>query len=154
MDWCLTPHSSSKVISWWPVLLAEETWVPGGNRRPLASNWLPNMQTCIHVYSGCRHVIISTVLQSHLPLRPRWKEGGQLQIGSGSAVTRTCYLRPSDITTRPWRPPNRMKDLTMWIYDWKGVVTKNSLLKPPRTHYSCSNSTEVNALFQWYVIGL
>ena len=41
---------------------------------------LPNMHTCIYICSGWRHVIISTMLLSHLPPRPRWKEGGQLQI--------------------------------------------------------------------------
>ena len=27
------------VISWWSVLLVEETWVPGENHRPVASHW-------------------------------------------------------------------------------------------------------------------
>jgi len=34
------------VISWWSVLLVEETGIPGENQRPVASHW----QTC---YSYC-----------------------------------------------------------------------------------------------------
>ena len=42
-----------------------------------------NFPTCIHICSGWRHVIISTML---------W-EGGQLQIGPGRAATQTFHLR-------------------------------------------------------------
>ena len=28
-------------ISWWSVLLLEETWVPGENHRPVANHWQP-----------------------------------------------------------------------------------------------------------------
>ena len=28
------------VISWWSVLLVEETGIPGENHRPVASHWL------------------------------------------------------------------------------------------------------------------
>ena len=36
------------------------SFIGGGNRRPSASNWRTS-QTCIHVCSGWRHVIIGTV---------------------------------------------------------------------------------------------
>ena len=57
IDWCLTPLSTSKVISW------RVSFIGGGNRRPSASYWRTSiMHTCKHVCSGWRHVIISTVL--------------------------------------------------------------------------------------------
>ena len=31
--------SNISAISWWPVLVVEEGWVPGENHRPWASNW-------------------------------------------------------------------------------------------------------------------
>jgi hypothetical protein len=38
--WCLTPLSTNiSVISWWWVLLVEETVVPGENHRLAASHW-------------------------------------------------------------------------------------------------------------------
>ena len=40
----VTPLSTSEVISWQSVLLAKETGVPKGNRRPMVSNW----QTSLH----------------------------------------------------------------------------------------------------------
>ena len=40
------------VISWWSILLVEETGVPGGNHRPVASHW----QTLSHnVVSSTSH---------------------------------------------------------------------------------------------------
>ena len=39
--WCLSAiFSSIAAISWWSVLVVEETSVPGENHRPCASNWL------------------------------------------------------------------------------------------------------------------
>jgi hypothetical protein len=45
------------VISWWSVLLVEETGVPGDNHRPVASHW----QTLSHnvVSSRPRHEWVS-----------------------------------------------------------------------------------------------
>ena len=41
--------NNSSIISWWPVLLVDETGVPGENHRPVASHW----QTLSHnVVSG------------------------------------------------------------------------------------------------------
>ena len=38
--WCLTStFNNISVISWWSVLLVEETGVPGENNRPIASHW-------------------------------------------------------------------------------------------------------------------
>jgi hypothetical protein len=52
--WCLTSFSTIfTVISWWSVLLVEETRVPGENHRPAARHW----QTLSHngVSSTSRH---------------------------------------------------------------------------------------------------
>jgi hypothetical protein len=35
--WCLSPLNNISVISWWSVLLLEETGVPGENHRPAAN---------------------------------------------------------------------------------------------------------------------
>jgi hypothetical protein len=42
--------NNTSVISWWSVLLVEETWVPGENHRPVESHW----QTLSH------NVVLST----------------------------------------------------------------------------------------------
>ena len=34
-----TTFNNISVISWWSVILVEETRVPGGNHRPVASHW-------------------------------------------------------------------------------------------------------------------
>ena len=38
--WCFNAtYSNSSAISWLPVLMVEESGVPGENHRPWASNW-------------------------------------------------------------------------------------------------------------------
>ena len=40
-------------ISWWSVLLVEETWVPGENHRPSASHWQTlSHKLCCIVYTS------------------------------------------------------------------------------------------------------
>jgi len=43
------------VISWWSVLLVEETWVPGENHRPSASHWQTlSHKLCCIVYTSTK----------------------------------------------------------------------------------------------------
>ena len=96
--------STSWVISCWSVLWADETGVTGKTTDLRQVTDVPaNMPTCIHVCSGWGHVLISTVLLSHLPQRPRWKEVDQLKIGSGHAATQTFHLRGGWNITEPRR---------------------------------------------------
>ena len=42
IDWFIVFNANFSIISaisWWPVLVVEETGVPGENHRPWASNW-------------------------------------------------------------------------------------------------------------------
>jgi len=36
--WYLMPYNNISAISWWLVLLVEETGIPGENHRPVASH--------------------------------------------------------------------------------------------------------------------
>jgi hypothetical protein len=47
-------------ISWWPVLLAEETVVPGEIHRPVASHWQTLSHNVEHISSTPRHERVQT----------------------------------------------------------------------------------------------
>ena len=55
--WCLAPLSTifQSFISWWSVLLVEETRVPGENHQPVVSHWQTLSHNVVHLaMSGIR----------------------------------------------------------------------------------------------------
>ena len=73
------------VISWRSVLLAEETGVPGGNRRPAAGNW----QTLSHM--AWKSNLNFANARPRLELTPR---GDRLVIDTGKLWRTTIRSRP------------------------------------------------------------
>ena len=54
--WCFNDISA---ISWWSILLEEETGVPGGNHRPAASHWQTLSHNVVHLALS----VMGTILQ-------------------------------------------------------------------------------------------
>jgi hypothetical protein len=62
--WCLAPLSTifQSFISWWSVLLVEETRVPGENHQPVVSHWQTLSHNVVHLaMSGIRTRNISCI---------------------------------------------------------------------------------------------
>jgi hypothetical protein len=85
------------VISWWSILLVQETGVPGGNHRPAANNWQTLSHNVVFEYisswSGFELITLVLVI---IPRPPIWVQGwlpGQY----GNAHVLNYLLHTSDI---------------------------------------------------------
>jgi hypothetical protein len=78
--WCLSPLNNISVISWWSVLLLEETGVPGKNHRDLPQITLKRVHLALngirtHNFSGAiiAQVDVNPTTILSRPRRPKRK---------------------------------------------------------------------------------
>ena len=93
------------VISWWSVLVVEETGVPGENHRPIASH----LQTLSH------KVVIST---------PRHEQVSNSQLQWSQTLIEQVVINPTNIRSLPRRP-------LMYCKIIKGLLSFTNVLYAP-----------------------